>query len=300
MHLSVVVSTLNGRERLVRALDALAADAPDAEVVVVNGPSSDGTTGMVRDRDDVDVLVEISERNLNVARNAGVQAAGGDVVAFLRYDLAVEDGWADAILESVEAGADVVTGPTHRTVRAGVTTESRETWTVAGRDVTFVNGDNGAFTREALDAVDGFDEYLETGGSRDISHRIAALDFDVTWNGDVCVRGEFQTDGGREPADWGTKYRSLAYRLVKNYGVHPGAVAHTVKTATFDGARALRDVLGGGSTPSAWLANGKGVFEGIAVGTKDGLAARKRMPADSRNPNGISARADRAVTRYEF
>src|SRR6056297_738215 len=103
MDLSVVVPTLNGRDRLAACLDALAADAPDAEVVVVNGPSSDGTTGMVRDRDDVDVLVEISERNLNVARNAGVQAAGGDVVAFLRYDLAVEDGWAEAILESVEA-----------------------------------------------------------------------------------------------------------------------------------------------------------------------------------------------------
>ncbi|WP_323674937.1 glycosyltransferase [Halorubellus sp. PRR65] len=300
MHLSVVVSTLNGREQLGRALDALAADAPDAEVVVVNGPSSDGTTGMVRDREDVDVLVELSERNLNVARNAGVQAASGDVVAFVRYDLAVEDGWADAIVESVEAGADVVTGPTHRTVRAGVTTESRETRTVAGRDVTFVNGDNGAFTREALDAVDGFDEYLETGGSRDVSHRIAALDFDVTWNGDVCVRGEFQTDGGREPADWGARYRSLAYRLAKNYGVHHGALAHVAKTATIDGARALRDVVGGGSTPSAWLANGKGVFEGIAVGAKDGLAARKRMPSDSRNPNGISSRADRAVTRYEL
>lgn len=300
MQLSVVVSTLNGREQLGRTLDALAEDAPDAEVVVVNGPSSDGTTGMVRDRPDVDRLVELSERNVNVARNAGVQAASGDVVAFVQYDLAVEDGWAEGIVESVEAGADVVTGPTHRTVRAGVTTETRETWTVAGREVTFVNGDNGAFTRDALEAVDGFDEYLQTGGSRDVSHRVAALEFDVAWNPDVCVRGEFQTDGGQEPADWGLKYRSLAYRLAKNYGVNPATGFHTLQTATFDGGRALRDVLRGGSTPSAWLENGKRVFEGIAVGTKDGFAARKRMPAGSRNPNGVSSRADRAVTRYDL
>jgi glycosyltransferase involved in cell wall biosynthesis len=300
MQLSVVVSTLNGREQLGRTLDALAEDAPDAEVVVVNGPSSDGTTGMVRERTDVDRLVEISERNVNVARNAGVQAAGGDVVAFVQYDLAVEDGWADGILESVEAGADVVTGPTHRTVRAGVTTERRETWTVAGRSVTFVNGDNGAFTRDALEAVDGFDEYLETGGSRDVSHRVAALEFDVAWNPDVCVRGEFQTDGGHESAEWELKYRSLAYRLAKNYGVNPSVGVHLLKTAAVDGASALRDVLGGGSTPSAWLENGRRVFEGVAVGTKDGFAARKRMPAGSRNPNGVSSRADRAVTQYDL
>jgi glycosyltransferase involved in cell wall biosynthesis len=300
MHLSVVVSTLNGREQLGRALDALAEDAPEAEVVVVNGPSSDGTTGMVRERDDVDVLVELSERNLNVARNAGVQAASGDVLAFLRYDLSVEPGWADGIREAIGAGADVVTGPTHRSVRAGVTTESRETWSVGGRDVTFVNGDNGAFTRDALSAVDGFDEYLETGGSRDVSHRVAAFEFDVAWNPDVCVQGEFRTDGGREPADWGAKYRSLAYRLAKNYGMAPAVIYHTAKTATFDGVRALRDVIRGNSTPSSWLENGKRVFSGIAVGTKDGLAARKRTTSSSVNPNGLSSRADRAVTMYEF
>ena len=53
MQLSVVVPTLNARDRLAATLDGLASHAPDAEVVVVNGPSADGTTGMVRDRADV-------------------------------------------------------------------------------------------------------------------------------------------------------------------------------------------------------------------------------------------------------
>ncbi|ERH11958.1 MAG: hypothetical protein J07HB67_00969, partial [halophilic archaeon J07HB67] len=38
MELSVVVPTLNGRDRLATALDALTAAAPTAEVIVVNGP----------------------------------------------------------------------------------------------------------------------------------------------------------------------------------------------------------------------------------------------------------------------
>src|SRR6056297_4181001 len=119
MDLSVVLSTLNGRDRLATSLDALAEYAPDAEVVVVNGPSADGTTGMVRDRDDVDVLVELSDRTLNVSRNAGIQTASGDAIAFVRYDVAVEDRWLDGLTDGLEEAA-VVTGPSHQTLRAGM------------------------------------------------------------------------------------------------------------------------------------------------------------------------------------
>jgi len=62
MALSVVVPTLNGREELVGCLDALAEQVPDAEIIVVNGPSADGTTGMVRDRSDVEVLAAWDDR----------------------------------------------------------------------------------------------------------------------------------------------------------------------------------------------------------------------------------------------
>jgi glycosyltransferase involved in cell wall biosynthesis len=74
MQLSVVVPTLNDREHLGATLDALAERVPSAEVIVANGPSTDGTTGMVRDRDDVDLLVEVSDRVPNVVRNAGIEA----------------------------------------------------------------------------------------------------------------------------------------------------------------------------------------------------------------------------------
>ena len=157
MELSVVVPTLNGRDQLAVCLDALAEHAPDAEVVVVNGPSADGTTGMVRDRDDVDVLVEIADRGLNVARNAGIDRATGDVVALLNHGLSVEEGWQDALASGI-AEADVVSGPTHRELKTGLTTESVETRTIKGRTVTYFNGDNASFSREILDALDGFVE----------------------------------------------------------------------------------------------------------------------------------------------
>src|SRR5699024_4124944 len=97
MQLSVVVPTLNGRRQLVACLDALAATAPESEVIVVNGPSADGTTGMVRGREDVDVLVEVADRNLNVVRNAGLEAATGDRIALVGNDYTVEPEWLAAL-----------------------------------------------------------------------------------------------------------------------------------------------------------------------------------------------------------
>ncbi|WP_148413042.1 glycosyltransferase [Haloferax sp. KTX1] len=299
MDLSVVLPTLNGRDRLATSLDALAEHAPDAEVVVVNGPSADGTTGMVRERDDVDVLVEISDRNLNVARNAGLEVADRDVVALLRYDLSVESSWLSA-LEAGIADADVVTGPMHQTLRNGMTTESPERSAISGRTVTYFNGGNVAFRRGAIDALDGFDEYLQTGGARDAAHRLAGFDRSVAWAPEMCVRREFEADGGVSERDWGWKYRSLTYRLVKNYGVRPGTVTRTAKHAISDGVDAALGVAKGEVTPSGWAGTGRDVVGGIATGVSDGLVARARDRTRTRNPHGRSKRADRAVARYDW
>ena len=299
MKLSVVVPTLNGRDRLESCLDALAEHAPDAEVVVVNGPSSDGTTGMVQDRDDVAVLVELADRRLNVARNAGIDRVSGDVVAILDHSLTVEAGWRAALEDGI-AHADAVTGPTHQELEAGLTTESVESRTIKGRTVTYFNGDNAAFTTELLDAIDGFDEYLHTGGARDAAHRLAALDYDLSWQGGMSVHREYSADGGRTEPDWRWKYRSLAYRLVKNYGVRPTILRRLASHAGRDAFSALKEVATGDAEPSSWFGNGRDVLAGIATGLKDGAVARFRDRSPRRNPNGRSKRTDRAVAVYDY
>ena len=99
MEFSVVVPTLNGRRQLVGCLDALRERLPTAETIVVNGPSTDGTSGMLHERPDVDVLVEIADRNINVARNAGLDAATGDLIARIDADTRVPPDWARTIVE---------------------------------------------------------------------------------------------------------------------------------------------------------------------------------------------------------
>ena len=299
MRLSVVVPTLNGRDQLSACLDRLTAEAPDAEIIVVNGPSADGTTGMVRNRDDVDVLVEVSARTVNIARNAGIEVASGDMIAFVSYDLRVEDDWRQALVDGL-TDAPVVTGPTHRTVTGGMTTESTEQREIAGREVTYFSGGNVAFNADVLDDLDGFDEYLETGGARDGAHRLAGMDVDVEWQPEMSVRCEYEADGGQTQRDWGWKYRALAYRLVKNYGLRPTVLRRTVSHALGDAAATARDVIGGEAQPTAWFGTGRDVISGIATGVSDGLVARARDRDPSRNPHGLSKRADRAVARYDW
>ena len=294
-----MVATLNGRDALSDCLDALAAAAPTAEVVVANGPSADGTSGMVQDRDDVRVLLELADRNVNAARNAGAEVATGDVVAFVDERTEVSTGWADA-LDAGLAEAPVVTGPVRHPLPVGSETSRRELERVAGRSVTHFDGGNVAFDRDQLDVLDGFDEYLEIGGARDAAHRLAGLGVEVAWSPELRASRE---TGGPDPVEGEPvhrKYRALAYRLAKNYGVAPDALGRFLGSARYDGAAALRGVLDGEAPASSWLGDGARVVGAGARGSFDGLRARLRDRRPALNPHGITSRSDRVVKRYDW
>ena len=298
MELSVVISTLNDREQLLASLDALSNRTPDnTELIVVNGPSSDGTTGAVRERDEVDVLVEISERNPSVSRNAGLEVARGNVIAFLGGEYAVDPTWYDAIESAISRGAEVVTGPVSGGAIPSINPKRPKT--VARRHVTHFDGNNVAFDRTVLDALDGFDEYVTSGGARDCAHRVAGLGFDVTWNAEMSVRSDVGTDGGQSAGEPGEAYRSIAYRLTKNYGPRPTVVVRSVGSAIQGGINSARSVASGDGTPTDWAGNGTTVVTNLLVGFRDGMRARYADRTSCKNPHGLSARHDRAVRLYD-
>ncbi len=294
MELSVVVTALNDRPSLVSCLDELREEVPTgSECIVVNGPSTDGTTGIVRERADVDVLVEISERSRSVARNAGIEVATGEAIAFVHPEYAVQSGWYDAIETALQAETDVITGP----VKRDGTGSAPESIHIAKRTVTPFTSGNVAFDGAVLDRLDGFDEALETESASDCAHRLAANAYTVTWSPDMAV----SLDGERSNGDptWGERYWALGYRLAKNYGPRPTVFARTVGSALADGFDDARGMVRGAVAPTAWLRNGTDVVVNSMTGLSHGFRARYADRTPRRNPRGVSSRHDRAVQIYD-
>ncbi|GAB5500683.1 MAG: glycosyltransferase [Pseudohongiellaceae bacterium] len=93
---SVIIPSFNRRHCLPRALDSvLAQTVPALEIIVVDDGSSDGTRSLIAsDYPQVTYLWQ-PNRGVSAARNAGIEAARGDWLAFLDSD----DEWLPSKLE---------------------------------------------------------------------------------------------------------------------------------------------------------------------------------------------------------
>lgn len=100
---SLIVLNWNGRELLARCLpSALAQDYPDAEVLVVDNGSTDGSLEWLASAyPQVRLLPQ--ERNLGYAggMNAGLRAAQGEVIAFLNNDVILRPDWLRRLAEAM-------------------------------------------------------------------------------------------------------------------------------------------------------------------------------------------------------
>ncbi len=90
MRLSIVLPALNEAAGIEGALRRLAAQAPDAERIVVDGGSTDGTPRLAAPL----AAVLASPRGRATQMNAGAGAAQGDWLLFLHVDTQLPDGFA--------------------------------------------------------------------------------------------------------------------------------------------------------------------------------------------------------------
>src|ERR1051325_3213870 len=86
-HLSVVIASYNSRRTIARCLESLEAQTyGDFEIVVVDS-SSDGAARAVEERfPDVRLVTFPTRKFPGDARNAGVRAARGEIIAFIDAD----------------------------------------------------------------------------------------------------------------------------------------------------------------------------------------------------------------------
>jgi GT2 family glycosyltransferase len=176
---SIVISTLDRAEWLARLLPALAElDYPAVEVIVVNGPSTDGTSALLAQFAHRIKVESCPAANLSRSRNVGIAAAAGEVVVFIDDDAlpAAPDWLRELVAPLVDdptrgaSGGPVLRGDGDEWEFQGRVTsdygELREPFEAAAlgivadgrRWVRYTQGNNCAFPRAALLAIGGFDE----------------------------------------------------------------------------------------------------------------------------------------------
>ncbi|MBO0681962.1 MAG: glycosyltransferase [Candidatus Dormibacteraeota bacterium] len=172
---SAIVCAYNAAATLCECLESLArCQYPNLEVIVCDDGSTDGTAE-IADRFPFRRL-PLPRGGLSAARNAGIQAAGGEIVAFLDADAACHPEWPYHLVLSMDGGAAGTGGPNLPVPGAGLV--ERAVAQAPGNPVhvlisddqaEHVPGCNMAFRKDTLESVGGFD----------VRHRAAGDDIDV-------------------------------------------------------------------------------------------------------------------------
>src|SRR5438093_505519 len=181
--ISVIVCTHNGGTTLGECLGGLdQVDYPDIEVIVVDDGSSDDSAE-IASRHDVN-LIRTERRGLSCARNAGLAAARGDIVAYIDDDAWPDRDWlsylALSFMSSSHAGigGPNIPPPDERVIPESIARAPGGPIHVMLSDLEaeHIPGCNMAFRRTALEAVGGFDsQFAVAGDDVDMCWRLQAM-----------------------------------------------------------------------------------------------------------------------------
>ena len=175
---SVVVCSYNGARTIQDTLDGLSRlDYPDFEIIVVDDGSRDATATIARRYDCH--LIRTPNRGLARARNAGLAAATGEIVAYIDDDAYPDPQWLRYL-------AATFMSTSHAAVGGPNIAPPGDGWIadcvarapggpvhvlLSDREAEHIPGCNMAFRKEALEAIGGFDPQFRTAGD----------DVDVCW-----------------------------------------------------------------------------------------------------------------------
>ncbi len=200
---SVIVCTHNGARTIVDSLEALQKlEYPDYEVIVVDDGSSDNTAVIARQlgflvistsnrglssalpgrENGVDWIITKSNRGLSNARNLGLSAATGEIVAYLDDDAYPDPHWLNYLaaffLNPRTAKYVGVGGPNIAPAGDGLAADCVAHAPggpihvlLTNREAEHIPGCNMAFRKVALQAIGGFDPQFHVAGD----------DVDICW-----------------------------------------------------------------------------------------------------------------------
>jgi len=197
MNVSVIINTLNRDYWLKRVLDALLYQTyDDFEIIVVNGPSIDKTDLVLEAYKNIIKIEKCDVPNISVSRNIGIKAAAGEIVIFIDDDaVPIDRHWISHYVKSFEndselAGIGGKVDSIYGKSQFGIITDiwgsdeieysaldskQYKEYEKKGYFKSF-GGCNGAYLRQILIDIGGYDEYYEYHRDEtDLQARIARI-----------------------------------------------------------------------------------------------------------------------------
>jgi GT2 family glycosyltransferase len=177
---SVVVASYNGARTLKLCLESLQRlNYPDYEIILVDDGSTDSTPQIASAFPHVRCIRHEKNFGLSVARNTGIAAATGEIVAFTDSDCRADEDWLYYLVGSLVGsefagvGGPNLLPPEDSRVAAAVMVSPGGPAHVmlTDREAEHIPGCNMAFYKHALDGIGGFDPIFTKAGD----------DVDVCW-----------------------------------------------------------------------------------------------------------------------
>jgi glycosyltransferase involved in cell wall biosynthesis len=176
--ISVVVCAYNGADTLPRCFEGLRkVQYPNFEVIVVNDGSTDATPDITRAYGYN--LISTENRGLASARNAGLEASTGEIIAYIDADAWPDPHWLSHLAVSFMrsshvgvGGPNIPPGEDGRVAECVANAPGGPTHVLlSDEEAEHIPGCNMAFRKSGLDAIGGFDPQF----------RVAGDDVDICW-----------------------------------------------------------------------------------------------------------------------
>lgn len=257
---SAVICTYNRAKYLDRCIESLKnQNYTNFEIIVVNGPSTDETDFVLKKYPEIKLIRQTKLNGLSFARNLGIEASKGDIVAFIDDDAVADTNWIQFLVEgykdeSVGGVGGLVYGPqkTHLQFdrgiinKCGAPTPIRNEDSIIKKDEFYIiMGTNSSFQKNILKEVGGFDPYFRYyHDESDLCVRIAKKGYRIVYKRDAFVIHDMVEGHNRKsPYDlnWSEIMKNIMYFILKNfrgeflsYNIRPAKALHGWLTYFYD------------------------------------------------------------------
>jgi GT2 family glycosyltransferase len=263
---SIIIITRNRPFLLRHSIErVLSQPYPHKEIIVVDSSSNDESERIVEQYPEViSVRLRGQRNNMPQARNTGITAASGDIVAFIDDDAMVQPGWLAALINAYDdktVGAvggrvinmpepycDEVRGSPRFQIASGrLTGKDGGVFSAKEIEVDHLIGCNMSFRQEVLEQVGGFDSnYTLTNycEETDLCMRVKKAGWRIMYIPTMAVMHfSFRTINKpyllERPLFQFSSGRNGTYFMVKHFGLKPSTLGIQLLTTAQSCGRAL-------------------------------------------------------------